>query len=193
MRTFIAIELPKEILDLLAKIQSGLKASGADVKWVEPKNIHLTLKFLGELNDEKLEKAVRGLEDTAGENNPFRMRIASAGAFPRIEYPRVIWLGIDKGDKEAKKISDELEERLQKSGIPREERPFSAHITLGRTRSALGREKLISGLKTAAAALAKENSGSLEFPVTKLVLFKSELSPKGPVYDALKEANLKTI
>lgn len=120
------------------------------------------------------------------------MRIFSAGAFPRIDTPRVIWIGVDKGDKEAKKIAKELEEKLQKLGIPKEERGFSAHITLGRTRSTLSREKLTQALKTDADKLFREHSGLLEFPVTKITLFKSTLTPKSPVYEALKEENLKT-
>lgn len=120
------------------------------------------------------------------------MRIFSVGAFPKIDTPRVIWIGVDKGDKEAKKIAKELEEKLQKLGIPGEERGFSAHITLGRTRSILGREKLTQALKTGMDRLFGEHPGLLEFAVTKITLFKSTLTPKGPVYEALKEANLKT-
>lgn len=192
MRTFIAIELPEETRDLLAKIQSELKAQGADVKWVEPQNIHLTLKFLGEVKEEKLEKVILTLESIAKENIAFSLRISSLGAFPKLDYPRVIWAGIEKGEKEAKQIAKGLEEKLQKLDIPKEERAFSAHITLGRTRSTQGREKLIPVLKRLADKLPNENLSPLEFLVTRITLFKSTLTPKGPLYEFLKEASLKT-
>jgi 2'-5' RNA ligase len=187
MRTFIAIELPEEIRNALAQLQDRLKKSGADVKWVEPKNIHLTLKFLGEINDNQLEKIVKILEGVSGGQKGFLMRLSSVGAFPNMNYPRVIWIGIDQGERETKEIAKELEDRIVSVGIPKEERPFSSHITIGRVRSFLNKDKLASELKSINSLEAKEVA------VTKITLFKSTLSPKGPVYEALKEINLKAI
>jgi len=188
MRTFIAIELPEEIKGYLRRLQDDLKATQADVKWVAPENIHLTLKFLGEVDDRKLDKIIEIIYETAKEKNKFQIRISSLGAFPKIDSPRVIWVGIDAGDKETKGISEELEERIAKIGIPKEDRPFSSHITIGRTRSSLNREKLVRDLKNRAELGAEK----LEFYVTKITLFKSTLTPRGPIYEVLKEANLKT-
>lgn len=187
MRTFLAIELPPEIKDALSRIQGQLKSSGADVKWVLPQNIHLTLKFLGEIDDKRLEKVIEIVDDAVKDKNPFRMRVSSLGAFPKISFPRVIWIGIDKGDKEIKEIARELEEKIAQVGIPKEDRPFSSHITIGRTRSTLNREGLVQGLEKLAGNFEGEN---LEFTVTKITLFKSTLTPKGPVYEVIKEANL---
>lgn len=189
MRTFIAIALPQEIKDSLGRLQNQLKTCGADVKWVEPNNIHLTLKFLGDIDDKKLDKIMRILEDTAKNKNPFQMRIFSIGAFPKMNFPRVIWVGVDKGDSETKQIAEALEEKIAKIGIPKEDRPFSSHITIGRTRSSLNRERLVEDLKTLANNFGQEN---LEFAVTKITLFKSTLTPKGPIYEVLKETNLET-
>ena len=188
MRTFIAIELPKEIKDALAQLQSQLKSTSDDVKWVEPQNIHLTIKFLGERDDKKIEKIMRILEETAKDNHPYEAKISSLGAFPKIETPRVIWVGIDKGDNETKQIAKKLEEEIAKAGIPKEERPFSSHITIGRTRSGLGLDKLVRSLKNLEVSLAEKK---LNFLVTKITLYKSTLTPKGPVYEILKEVNLK--
>jgi 2'-5' RNA ligase len=187
MRTFIAIELPREIKDLLAKVQEELNSSQADVKWVQPQNIHLTLKFLGEIEEKKIDKINKIIEDIAGEKKYFPIRISNLGAFPKINFPRVIWVGIDKGDEEVKEIAKKLEEGLAKIGIQREDKPFSSHITIGRTRSALNREKLIQRLNDLANKLQEEN---LEFVVKKITFFKSTLTPKGPVYEVLKETNL---
>lgn len=192
MRTFIAIELPKEIKDFLRHLQEQLKRSQADVKWVEPQNIHLTLKFLGEVDDRKLDEVKQILEDTTRDKNPFSIRLSSLGAFPKIDSPRVIWIGIDKGNSQTQEIAKELEEKIAKVGIPKEDRPFSSHITIGRTRSTLNRQKLVENLKTSAGQ-SVDTGGELEFIVTKITLFQSTLTPKGPIYAVLKEANLKTI
>lgn len=189
MRTFIAIALPKEIRDRLAKLQESLKAAGADVKWVAADNIHLTLKFLGETNEKKLDRLGAIIEDVAKNKKPYVIQIASLGAFPGINSPRVIWVGAAKGDMETKAMACELEEKIARIGIPKEKREFSSHITIGRTRSSLNIEKLIGELETLADNFGRE---SLEFPVKKITLYKSTLASSGPTYEALKEANLQT-
>jgi len=190
MRTFIAIELPKVILDSLALLEDRLKNTGADVKWVEPRNIHLTLKFLGEVDQQKLEKINEALKSISGDKKTFHMRVSSIGAFPKISSPRIIWVGIDKGDNETKEITEGLEEKLAKLDIPKEDRPFSSHITIGRVKSTLNRDKLIQEL-TAAEGILK--MGNLEFNVERITLFQSTLTPNGPVYNPLKTADLTTI
>ncbi|MCM8789577.1 MAG: RNA 2',3'-cyclic phosphodiesterase [Candidatus Omnitrophica bacterium] len=189
MRVFIAIALPKEIKLKLAKLQDELKSSGADVKWVEPDNIHLTLKFLGEIDDKQLSAVYKAIEESVKEKQAFSLRISSLGAFPKINYPRVIWLGVDKGDMEVKQIAKDLEERIQKIGIPKDDRAFSSHITIGRVRTGRNKDKLVEGLNKLAEVYSSE---SLEFEVKKITLFKSTLTPKGPIYEAIKETNLVT-
>ncbi len=189
MRAFIAIELPEEIKNYLNKLQGQLKTSGADVKWVEPQNIHLTLKFLGEIDDTLLAKINGILQSAASARNEFYMRLREVGAFPGISSAKVIWVSIDEGDKEVKEIAGELEENIAKIGIPQESRAFSSHITIGRSKSGLNRLNLLQLLKEAADSPAGEN---LRFMVKKISLFKSTLTPKGPVYEILKRLNLKT-
>jgi len=190
MRAFIAIELPEDIRSALAALQEKLKTSGADVKWVEPQNIHLTLKFLGEIGDELKNKVCEALSCVAADNPPFAATINLIGGFPNIDYPRVIWVGIAEGDTQVKKIARELEDRLSKLGIAKEEHHFSSHITIGRVRSPSARKNLARSISGQAEYLSKEN---LVFDISKLTLFKSSLSPKGPLYEAQKEENLKTI
>jgi 2'-5' RNA ligase len=189
MRTFIAIELPQEVKDKLAELQALLKKAGADVKWIEPENIHLTLKFLGEIDEDKSAKVAAAIEDIAKKSKQFRMSLASLGAFPRIEFPRIIWVGIDKGDKEITELAKVLEEKIEKLGIPKEERRFSSHITIGRVRSPLNKDKLAQALRDSGNYFSGRN---VEFDVTKITLFKSTLGPGGPVYAALKEVTLTT-
>jgi 2'-5' RNA ligase len=189
MRTFIAIELPEQIKDSLAKLQEELKSSGADVKWVEPRNIHLTLKFLGERDDKKVKRITEILEEVALNHRTFQAKIDSLGGFPNLHSPRVIWVGISQGDGETKAIAQDLEENICKVGIPKEDRPFSSHITIGRTRSPVGKDKLAQAITVSAEEIRKEN---LEFTVGLITLFKSTLTPKGPIYEVLKAASLKT-
>lgn len=188
MRTFIAIELPQEIKNKLAEIQEELKKSAADVKWVEPANIHLTLKFLGEIDDKKQEKIIEIIEDASSKREPFKIEILSVGAFPKIDFPRVIWVDTSQGKDQVKEIALELEEKIAKLGIPKEERSFQSHITLGRVRSGLNKAGLVQELKKLIASGIKEETA---FEVTKITLFKSTLTPKGPVYEALRVASLK--
>lgn len=188
MRAFIAIKLPKEVKAHLGNLQEKLKSARADVKWIAPENMHLTLKFLGEIDNSQLEKIAEILEDTANNKKPFNIRISSIGAFPKLDFPRIIWVGIDKGDKETGEIARELEEKVSLLGIPKEKRAFACHLTIARTRSNLNQSALVKILKDR----EKDFSGEVpEFAATKITLFKSTLTPKGPIYEELKEANFR--
>ena len=185
MRIFIAIELSDEIKDTLAQFISHLKYAGADVKWVEKNNIHLTLKFLGEITEEKLQKVESALEIVCGQTAPFEISLKDIGAFPRIEAPRVIWVGLGKGAREAANLAKKIDEALSKLGFQEEARPFAAHLTIGRVRSPKNKSALKDKLTTY----------NLEFTtkpqsVLSVNLYQSTLTPKGPIYTKLHEARL---
>lgn len=187
MRTFIAIELTKAIKDYLSKLQNELKTSQVDVNWVLPQNIHLTLKFLGEIDSYQLTDIIKIIEDIASDKTSFPIQISALGAFQKISFPRIIWAGIDKGDVETKIIAQELIDGLSKIGFAPEDRPFSTHITLGRVRSSKNREKLAQKLNELQNSLNK----NMEFTVDKITLFKSTLTPQGPIYEIIKEISLR--
>lgn len=192
MRTFIAIELSDEIRDVLAKAQAHLKYAGADVKWVEPHNIHLTLKFLGEIDERKCDEVKSILDSIASQTHPFEISIKDIGAFPKIEYPRVIWIGLDKGASEAAELAKETDERLSKIGFQKENRSFAAHLTIGRVRSPKNREALKEKVQScqlslSAEALAKAEAISPQL-AKSVILFQSTLTPSGPIYTKLHEA-----
>lgn len=190
VRAFIAIELPKVIREKLAEIQDELKKSRADVKWVDPGNIHLTLKFLGERDDKKIREIGEVLEEVAAKTDAYAIRLSALGAFPRVESPRVLWVGLDTGEAQTKDIADKLESGIALLGIPKEDRPFSSHITIGRTRSGENIAQL-SGLLEALEKKPQEYN--LGFEVKKITLYKSTLTPAGPVYAPIKEVSLKAI
>jgi RNA 2',3'-cyclic 3'-phosphodiesterase len=189
MRTFIAIELPPQVKNKLSELQTRLAKSNADVKWVKPENIHLTLKFLGEIDEDKSVKIAGIIQNIISSLKQFTIQLSSLGAFPKVEFPRVIWVAINKGDKEVKMIAKELEDNLDKLGDSKEERPFSTHITIGRVRSPLNKDKLIKALKESENYLAGDN---IEFCAAKITLFKSTLGQTGPTYEVLKEVNITT-
>lgn len=189
MRAFIAIELPPQIKESLGRLQEQLKLSGADVKWVNPQNIHLTLKFLGERDDKKIAAIKDILEEAVKNKTAFEAGIGSLGAFPKTDAPRVIWVGIGKGEEQIKEIAEELDTLISRTGIPKVDRAYAAHITLGRTRSGRNQEGLARQIKELAQSIA---AGNLEFAVAGLTLFESTLTPSGPVYKVQKVAGLKT-
>jgi len=184
MRTFIALELSKGIKDELARCQEELKQSGADVKWVKTSNIHLTLKFLGEVTEEKLGGIKKILDSLAEERAPFEISLFKLGAFPNLDHPRVVWAGIDKGCREAEEIARVLSQELGRIGFPEESRGFSAHLTIGRVRSDKNKESLKRGVNS--LEVRPESCG-----INEIILFKSTLTPDGPIYDKLYKAELK--
>jgi len=186
MRSFIAISFPEELKEVLAGIQQELKQSRADVKWVKPENIHLTLKFLGEIKEDLAEKICSVIKKIAQENSSFNLELSGLGAFPKLDSPRVIWLGIDN-DRQIVKIAGELEKEMQCLGFAPEARRFSSHITLGRARSALNRPALVEQVKSLNQKVSSLKAGC---SVERLTLFKSTLTPSGPIYEVICEAFL---
>jgi 2'-5' RNA ligase len=184
IRAFIALELEKQIQEKLAEYEVVLKKSGADVKWVKPENIHLTLKFLGYISAEQIaeiKKILVGLKSKP----QFPFSLDELGAFPSLGSPRVIWVGIEQGKKESAEIAAQLEAEIEKIGIPRENRPFKAHLTLGRMRSPKGKEFLKSKIEE-----LNKNFSPLNMSAQKITLFQSTLTPTGSIYTPLFEIQL---
>ena len=182
IRCFIAIELSPEIRDTLREIQSDLKKSVVGVKWVKPENIHLTLKFLGHINPSTVEEVKSALTEIASHVKPFTIRLSSPGAFPSLGSPRVIWVGIDKGDKESIDLAGRIEEKTALLGIEKENRAFHPHLTLARVNFLKDKDLLknaFSSLKVPPA----------EMTASKLTLFQSTLTREGSIYTVLHAAS----
>jgi 2'-5' RNA ligase len=182
MRVFIAIPLNTETHDELSALQDKLRNASADVKWTQPDCIHLTLKFLGEVDEKKLEAVKSALLETAKKHSSFAIQLSHVGAFPRLSYPRVIWIGIDEGQKESKALQCDIEEALENLSFKKENREFTPHLTLGRLRSNNNKQRLIELL-----GKEKDFASNSKVPVKKIVLFQSTLTPKGPIYTVLSE------
>jgi RNA 2',3'-cyclic 3'-phosphodiesterase len=184
-RSFIAIALNEQIHKELEQLQNKLKTSNADVKWVAPENIHITLKFLGNITDKQIEQVKDSIKEIASNLKQYNIHFATIGGFPTITSPRVVWVGMDEGVDETSDIYDAIEEQLTKIGFNKEKRPFSPHLTLGRVRSPNNRQRLTEIMER-----EKGFSSSLRLLVREVILFKSTLTPKGPVYDAIFKASL---
>lgn len=184
MRTFIAIDLSGEDKEKLTHLQADLRKSDADVKWVNPENIHLTLKFLGEISEQQVNQVKEALDKITPGFKPFEMSLSGLGAFPKLDYPRVIWIGIEKGKKETEEIAKKIEDELSKLGFPKEERPFTAHLTIGRVRSGKNKEALKEKVLSA-------HSSELSQFVSCITLYQSKLTPNGPIYTPLCAATFQ--
>ncbi|MBI3615216.1 MAG: RNA 2',3'-cyclic phosphodiesterase [Candidatus Omnitrophica bacterium] len=195
IRAFIAVELPEALRQEVAAFQSELKSSGADVKWVELENLHLTLKFLGNIEEAQVPVLKEALAAPARGFPSFTFHLEGIGAFPRTTSPRVVWVGVSEGKEKLVELAKTVERTCSGLGFPAEERPFSAHLTIGRVRS---QERLAAagGSRTrrfsALASLIKrlqvaESLGKTPASGEKIVLFQSVLSPKGPLYTPLAE------
>jgi RNA 2',3'-cyclic 3'-phosphodiesterase len=180
IRAFLAIELPDSLRSGLAQVQEELKRSRADVRWVAPGNIHLTLKFFGNVPDDEIETLAAAARQVAAESAPLQLQVTLAGAFPSLNAPRVVWLGLGGDLVPLTQLFYRLEKAYATLGHPPEGRAFNPHLTLGRVKSPANRERLARLL----AKLPPLNWPPFE--VKELILFQSVLSPQGSKYTALK-------
>jgi 2'-5' RNA ligase len=184
IRTFIAVDLDKAVRNRAVALQETLKESSTEVKWVEPENLHVSLLFLGEVNDREIADVCRIVAETAHQHSSFMMRVESAGCFPHPRRPRVLWAGVGAGKQELCAIHDSLEIALLDLGFRREDRKYSPHITLGRVKSDHSTDSL-------AAALAQQAGWKGgEIPVSEVLVMGSKLTPQGPEYSVLSRAKL---
>jgi 2'-5' RNA ligase len=185
LRAFVAVETPKEVRTALAAVQSHLRQRRVRARWVRPGGMHLTLKFLGDIAADQVPGVVDALQAAAGGHPAFCLTAAGIGVFPGLRRPRVIWAGFSEGTGPLAGLQLSVEERLAAMGFPPEDRPFRAHLTIGRC----------SGPVDAAVMAAALNSFAGrcfgEFDAREIVLFQSDLAPDGPVYTALARAKLK--
>ncbi len=180
IRSFIAFDMNSEaVLKRITDVQSLLAKLGADLKLVEPKNIHITLRFLGNITPNTVEKIFEDMKKV--QFTPFDVKICGTGAFPNVRYPRVLWTGITEGADKLRNISNQLEPHLRSLGFAPDPKGFSPHLTIARVKS--GRNK---------AELAKfiTDNSNYDFGIVRadcLRLKRSDLTPKGPIYSTLKE------
>ena len=180
IRAFLAIELPEALRVGLAQVQEELKRSRADVRWVPVGNIHLTLKFFGNVPEDEIGPLAQAAREAAAETAPLQLQATSTGAFPSPNAPRVVWLGLGGDMVPLTQLFYRLEKAFATLGYLPEGRAFNPHLTIGRVKSPANRDKL-------ARLLVKLPTVDWPpFEVKELILFQSVLSPQGSKYTALK-------
>jgi len=184
MRTFISVELPEAVRKKVAELINGLKDTGAAVKWVEAGNLHITLKFLGWVEDRDLDNLTALTAQAVSGKGSFRARFKGVGTFPDGRDPRVVWVGTAEGGDGLCELAKSLEETLSKAGFRREEREFRPHITAGRVKEKKGVDRLKAKIQS------QVNAEFGETLVDRVHIMKSTLTPKGPVYEKVKEVML---
>jgi 2'-5' RNA ligase len=184
IRSFIAIELPQEIIETVASLQDRLRKYGLNIRWMRPKNMHLTLKFLGNISEEDIAPITSILKTAVDTGEPFHLKGQGLGIFPGISRPRVVWLGVAGEVETLKQYQLRIEESVEKVGFQKENRPFRAHLTLGRIKENLDKRILLELIEQCG------NFESDSFTVSSIILFRSDLQPNGPIYTKLAEAPL---
>ncbi len=185
LRTFIALELPQNVLSFLESLQSKLKRDGVDIRWVQPQNIHLTLKFLGDIPFQKCSEIEMALEEAGQRSAPMALCVKGLGVFPGIKNPRVIWAGLGGETMALIDLQKRLESYLANLGIKKEKRSFKAHLTLGRAKHKIHPDRLSAAIEQSMTFVP------MNFKAEHLVFFRSELKPTGAVYTRLYTKDLK--
>jgi 2'-5' RNA ligase len=179
MRLFVALELTPEVHAAVRAVVERLRRADADLRWVRPEGMHLTLKFIGEVPPEKLGPIQEALAAVQADS-PVELHFRELGYFPNPKRPRVLWIGVDANPSLAP-LAAQIEARLAPLGVAPEKRAYVPHLTLGRFRS----EKRLARLQEEIAGLAPTDFG--RFETRTLALFQSKLSPHGAEYTRLGE------
>jgi len=181
VRSFIAVPVSPEAAALLAAAQEVLRRADPTVKWVDPDGFHITLKFLGSVAHDRLQEIWQSVTRALPGATAFTMRFRGAGAFPNPNRARVVWAGVAQGAAELTALASQVEQACLAHGFAPESRPFHPHLTLGRARQPGPNPELFAAI----AALEQEDLGEVQ--VDRVVLMRSELTPRGPIYHVLQD------
>lgn len=184
-RIFVAIDIFREARNKVSSYIDDLRAAFPKVRvgWVKAEKLHLTLKFLGDINDEQLERVKEGVAKAAIHFVPFRLRIESTGVFPSAKKARTLWLGLEEKKNNLQEIVNLLETEFKNTGFATEKRNFHPHLTIGRLREPQKSMELVK------LHLASQFD-VVEFEVTEIVVYESKLLPNGSVYEAVSKVTL---
>lgn len=187
VRVFLAIPLPQQLKGAIQTLQKSLRSQIAGVRWVRPENLHLTLHFFGEVEQETLEKIKVSVLSVKSCNRPFTVEVKGLGTFPSRRRPRILWLGLDPEDP-LRQLYENCRQSLQQAGVATESRPYSPHLTIGRLRQSK------SGLTDLTELDSSTGDAVIgRFSADRLVLFESRLQPGGAEHIPLLTVSLDEI
>jgi len=184
IRLFIALELSKRQKKEIGEFQEKVKEHLHNVRWVKPDNIHLTLKFLGETEEDKVEPIKEAIDQVCSGFKPFLTRYGGAGVFPSERKARVLWVGIKEGEESVCKLAEKFEEAMTSLGYKKEKRSFHPHLTIGRIRKSPPENSIQIFLTEGKSFI------SSDVIIKKVILFESNLTRSGAIYKSLYEKEL---
>ena len=181
IRSFVAVELPEAVKAALTRLQEQVESGGGGVKWVEPRGVHLTLKFLGYVDEAKVPALVQALTRACEGFVPLEVALSGLGVFPSPSRPRVAWVGLSGGVEKLLRLQEGVEKVLSPFGFPREERAFTPHLTIARLREGVAPQEA----RAFGEAFLRASPESVSFKVEGISLMKSQLTPTGALYTRL--------
>jgi 2'-5' RNA ligase len=183
VRAFICIEIPSAIKERIENLQRELKKNQAQISWVKPSNIHLTIKFLGDVQASKIQSAIDALQKATESLGEFEIEVSGAGCFSSPRNPRVLWVGLSRLPESLGHLHSNIESEFARIGFAREPKRFSPHLTIGRVRSPLNASKT-------AEDLIATGFEPQTFKAAEVILMRSELNPSGSIYTPLAVSKL---
>ncbi len=184
IRTFIAVDIPQEIKMEIDKAISELRPLAPEIRWVKAANLHLTLRFLGDISKDLVSDLASELAQNLNGFGQFQISLAGVGGFPNLKKARVIWIGAGEGCQRMTEVAASVEKACISGGFGKADKPFSCHLTIGRVKFPKGHEKLVSHIESM-------QFRSPLFPVSEVAIFKSDLLPAGPKYTRLETVPLQ--
>ena len=187
IRTFVAIDLDASVRGRTAELVRRWQDLEARINWVERENMHLTLKFLGDIEDRRVPEVCSAVQQAAAAHRPFEVQCQGVGAFPAVERARTIWIGVEQSQGALAALSEDVDEALHAVGYPMESRRYHGHLTIGRVRDPCGQRDEIRRRIEAAADFQAGSS-----LVNQVVVYSSVLERRGPQYGVLSRVRLKS-
>lgn len=180
IRCFVAIEIPEPIQNRLARIQETLRQQIQKASWVKPGNIHLTLKFLGDVDPDDLDSIEEAIKEATSRHHSFSLRIGGVGAFPNLARPRVIWTGVKVGAEQVSALAQDINLALSHCGFPLEAKKFNPHLTIARLKERVDLRPYTNHYRQ------YDRIDGTEMTVDTISLVQSQLDPKGAIYSTLQ-------
>ena len=184
IRCFVAIEIPEAIQDQLAQIQEMLRKQIQKASWVKPGNIHLTLKFLGDVDAENLESIGQAIEGVTIHHSPFSLRIGGVGAFPSLGRPSVLWAGIKVGGERVSALAQDINQALSPCGFSPDNKKFNPHLTIARLNGRMDLRPYANQYRQ------YDDIDGADLTVHEISLIRSQLHPKGSIHSTLQSYTL---
>jgi RNA 2',3'-cyclic 3'-phosphodiesterase len=183
IRTFIAVPLPDLLKQDVDKLIVGFKPLADGISWVRAANLHFTLRFLGDIEKNSIPALKQSIESHLSGISQFKIRLAGLGCFPNLNRPRVVWVAAAGDIEQMKELAGKVETACRESDYGSADKPFAPHLTIGRVKFPSGLDELIGNIKT-----VKFETDS--FTVEKVIIYKSDLTPRGPIYTVMGEVVL---